>query len=526
VGAERIAERLRRAATGPGAARAGSTYRVLASCAVVAVALAAVGAALGPRWDPQPLRDPLDPETPDTDVPGAPRPTTYPVRESVVRVALEGAGVRARILEPIGAPGPVPGVVFVHGAGTGRFTEAFVDQARLLAARGIATLVPDKRLDTYSTRHRDYVRMAGDYARSVAALRARPAVDAARVGVYGESEGCWIAPVMAATDPTLAFVALVSAPVVSPRSQAAFAMDQYLRNTGVPRAVFRAIPRAIAISLPGGGLDYADFDVQPYQQQVHCPVFVAYGTGDASMPTIQGAEQILADAAVAGDQPVTVRYYARADHGLKVDRAVSRQFVDDLAGWVLGLPGTAGAAPVVAGDRPVQTYRADPPPQALWLRDGDAVLGILVGAAGLVALGGAAVAVDRLVRWSLGRSGRPPAPGPRFAPGVAPRLAAVGALPVLGFAGLIGYLATTARLAMGYQRNAVVVQGGWLAVRALGTGSALAAVLLGRRVLAVRARGGVAAPGPVRLGATWAVGGGSTVLLVLLGYWGVFHLGI
>jgi len=517
---------------GPSAAqRASSTYRVAASCVVGIIALAVVGAVMGPRWDPEPLTEPLDPDDPDTDVTGAPELATYEVVTSVVPVQLDGARVRARILEPVGVSGPVPGVVFVHGAGTGRHSEAFVDQARRLAARGIATIVPDKRLDTYSTRHRDYVAMAGDYARSLAVLRARRGVDPARVGVYGESEGGWIAPVMACADIAPSFVVLASSPVVTPRAQAAFATDQYLRNIGVPRGVFRAIPRAVALSLPGGGLDYADFDVQPYQQQMGQPVFVAYGTGDASMPIVQGAQQILADATVADNAGVTVRYYAGADHGLRVRQTVSPRFVDDLAGWVLGLPGTAGAPPRVAGDRPVQPYRADPPPQARWLRDGDTVLRILGGAAGLIALAFTAVLADRGVRsvaargWN-GRGAPPPTPGPRWAPGIGPHLAGLGFGSIATVAALIGYLVTVARIAMSYRRNALVVQGGWLAVRLGGLSVVLAGVLLGRRMLDVRAAGGVVSPGAVRMAATWGVCGGSAVLAVMLAYWGVFQLGI
>ena len=55
---------------------------------------------------------------------------------------------------------------------------------------------------------------------------------------------------MTAEDPGLAFSVLVSAPVVPPRQQAAFAVDSYLRNTDVPQAVFRAIPRAVGLRVP------------------------------------------------------------------------------------------------------------------------------------------------------------------------------------------------------------------------------------------------------------------------------------
>ena len=124
-------------------------------------------------------------------------------------------------------------------------------------------MVPNKRLDTYTTIHRDYVAMAADYARSIDVLRGWPGVDPDRVGVYGESEGGWIVPVMTAEHPQIAFGVLVSAPVVPPRQQAAFAADMYLRNTDVPHGVFRAIPRAVGLEFPGEMFDYADFDFAP-----------------------------------------------------------------------------------------------------------------------------------------------------------------------------------------------------------------------------------------------------------------------
>ena len=83
-----------------------------------------------------------------------------------------------------------------------------------------------------------------------------------------------------------------------------------------------------------------------------------------------------------------------------------------------------------------------------------------------------------------------------------------------------------ARIAMDYQHNALVVQGGWLLVRALGTWVIVAIVLLARRMVDVRAKGGRFAPGIVRLAATWCVGVGTAALLVILAYWGVYQLGI
>lgn len=506
---------------------AAGPYRLVASTALGVVVLAVLGAVTGPQWDPVPLEDPLPVTSTSTAIGAAPVLKKYDVRTSVVDVRLDdGTTVEAQISEPVGLDGPAPGVVFVHGAGTGEYKIAFLAQARALAESGVVAMVPNKRLDTYTTRHRDYVQMAHDYDASVDVLRQHEGVDPDRVGVYAESEGGWIAPVMATIDPRIGFVVLVSSPVVPPREQAAFAVDSYLRNTGVPQEVFRAIPRAVGMSLPGGGFEYADFDVTPYQRQLTQPVLMVYGTGDASMPVLQGAEQLIGDAAVNGDTEVTVRYYEGANHGIRVDGVVSATFLRDLSGWILGLPATADAAPRVAGATPEQTYVAAPVPEPRWLGDGDIVVGTVAGSVALLVLGPLLVLLARGAELvGLGRR-RPAEQRPRFAPGIPWRLTGLGAGALATVVGLAWYLVSIARLALDYERNDWIVRGGWVVVRLLGVAAVVAAVLLMQRVHQLHVAEHVAAGGVVRKLAFGAVAVGSTVLLVVLAYWGVFQLGI
>ncbi|WP_308439369.1 alpha/beta hydrolase family protein [Cellulomonas pakistanensis] len=496
-------------------------YRTAAGTVVGAVVLAVLGALMGPQWSPVPLTDPLTVQTSATAITGAVEAGPYPVRASVLTVALDGADVDAQLLMPVGVEGDVPAVVFVHGAGTGKFTDAFLDQARSLAEHGVATLVPDKRLDTYTLRHRDYVEMAGDYLRSVDRLRRVDGVDPARVGVYAESEGAWIAPVMAADEPGIAFVVLASAPVVPPRQQAAFAVDSYLRNTGVPQQVFRAIPRAVGMSLPGGGLDYADFDVAPYQRRMTQPVLVVYGTADASMPVVQGAEQIIRDLAIAGNTQYTVRYYRGADHGIRVDEIVAPAFLDDLSGWVLGLPATGAAYPRIAGDQPSQLYWAGPVPQPRWLGDGDVLLVLVAGAVGLLVLLPAGRLAVVGVQHLRGRE-----PGPGRDRTLTRRLALLSGASVATVVALVWYLVEVARLAVGYERNGWIVQGGWIAVRVLGLVAVYAAAAVVVRLRRLRRAGEPMAHGVLGHVVLWGTCAASAALLVVLAYWGVYQLGI
>ncbi|MDM7831545.1 acyl-CoA thioester hydrolase/BAAT C-terminal domain-containing protein [Cellulomonas sp. MW9] len=481
---------------------------------------------MGPQWDPVPLADPILAESPSTAIGGAPTLGSYPVRIERVTVQLDGTTVGAKIRIPVGAPEPMPGVVFVHGAGTGSSETAFSEQTAAMAAAGIVTMVPDKRLDTYSARHRDYVAMAADYERSVALLRVHEGVDPARVGVYGESEGAWIAPVMAASDPRLAFVVLASAPVVPPREQAAFAADNYLRNTNVPHGVFRAIPRAVGMALPGGGFEYADFDVTPFQRKMTQPVLMVYGTGDSSMPIVQGAEQVLRDTAIAGNGDVTVRYYAGANHGLKIDGVMAASFLTDLSGWVLGLPATAAAPPRIAGDQPTQEFVAAPVPEPSWLRDGDVVIATVLVGAGLIVLPLVLVPGARAVEVVRRRRGRATAVVHRFPRGIPLRMVVCALGAVLTVAGLVWYLVAIAKLALDYEQNDVVVKGGWVGVRLLGIAAVAALVVLLQREREALALVGRQAEGVLRAISFWAVVVGCSVVLVVLAYWGVFQLGI
>ncbi|MGO1287781.1 MAG: alpha/beta hydrolase family protein, partial [Cellulosimicrobium funkei] len=449
-------------------------FRTAATTAALAIVLAIVGAVTGPQWDPVPVTEHLVPETPDTTVggqpPGGAAPVgTYDVRETDVTVRLDGATVGGVLREPVDAGDDLPGVVFVHGAGTGLASEAFVDVATDLASAGVVTLVPDKRLDTYTTRHRDYEAMARDYAHSVDLLRARPGVDPERVGLYGESEGTWIVPVMAADDPTIAFTVLVSAPVVPPRQQAAFAVDSYLRNTDVPHGVFRAIPRAVGMAIPGGGFEYADFDVEPFLGRLTQPVLVVYGTADPSMPVEQGARQILdatgPSSQVPGGADVTVRYYADANHGIKIDDVLVPDFPRDVSAWVTSLPASATALPQVAG--------------------ADLFVALVLAAVGLLVLGPLVGLVGGLVRRLRRVAGRPGAPA-GLAPGFRVPLVGLGVGAFATTVALVVYLVATARLALDYEKDAWVVQGGWIGVRLVGLATLVAGALLVNRAAEVR----------------------------------------
>jgi dienelactone hydrolase len=519
-------------------------FRTVATSAAILVALALTGAVAGPVWEPEPVTTHLHLATESTAIGGAlpdgGAPGDHEVRETEVTIPLaDGIEVGGLLREPADAGEDRPGIVFVHGAGTGKAADAFTLAATALASAGITTLVPDKRLDNYSTRHRDYEEMARDYSWSVRYLRDVPGVDPDDVGLYAESEGAWVSPVMMVDDARLAFQILVSAPVVPPRQQAAYAVDNYLRNTDVPAGVFRAIPRAVGMKLPGGGFEYADFDVRPWLERQEDPILAVYGTNDASMPLEQGTRELLDDA-----DDVTVRFYDRANHGINVETpeglVLHPDFATDVADWVLGLPATASAQPQLAGAQPEQLYLTAPVPQPHWYGDGDWLVGVVIAAGALLVVGPLLIGGAVLAGHLAGRrSGRP---GARLGLGLRAPLTGLGVGAAVTTVALVAYLAVVARLALDYEKDALVVQGGWIGVRLLGIATVVAAAILLNRVRDLR--GGVvvtvatgassritilenarAATAVVSTG-FWLTVLGAMALLVTLAYWGAYQLGI
>lgn len=479
---------------------------VLALTLLVAVTISVLGMVSGPWWGPAPGPRDIVPKQADpriTDEVGAAIerfPTgTFEITKREIMVDLGDVQLPAQLIEPVDAP-EGPGMVFIHGAGTEKIG-AFVPQVEGIASAGIRALVPAKNMETYSTRHRDYEGMARDYLRSWEALREQPGVDPDRVGMYGESEGAWIAPIVGVLEPRVDFVILASAPVVSPREQAAYAVATYMTNTNVPRGLFRSIPRALGADIPGGGFEYIDFDIRPFYSKLTQPVLMLYGTADPSMPTVQGVQITRDTLEEYGNTAFTARFITGADHGLKREKIVVPEVMEILSDWTWGLPGTAHPIDPIAGAHAHQPYSADPVPKAKWWASGNFLVYSVVGVLG-VALVGLALTAFASVRGSALAS--------RYA-----MATVLAALSTLCF--FVAYLAEVGSLAVSYQTDDIVVRGGWALIQASGIFAvgvlafSLREAYLTRYTLRPLARVGA-----------WIAHLGTAGLLVLAAYWGLF----
>lgn len=122
-----------------------------------------------------------------------------PLNVRPILFANDGVTLSGEIISS-GQSGRAPGIVFLHGSGPeGRWANRYL--ASQFARAGFAALVFDKRGVGQSSgdwRTSGFEVLAADGAAAMAALASQPECDAARIGIYGHSQGGNVAPLAAA----------------------------------------------------------------------------------------------------------------------------------------------------------------------------------------------------------------------------------------------------------------------------------------------------------------------------------------
>lgn len=162
-------------------------------------------------------------------------------REETLVVPAAGHHLAGTLLLPPGQ-GPHPTVIFLHHANTHQrdyyrlFAEAFVQ-------RGLAAFIYDKRGwgdSTGAPLTSDIFDLADDAQTVYRFLKAHPAVRRDAIGLWGISNGAWVAPLVASRVGDAAFVVAASMAGVTPARQ------EQVRRVNVAREL-GASPRALAL---------------------------------------------------------------------------------------------------------------------------------------------------------------------------------------------------------------------------------------------------------------------------------------
>ncbi len=157
------------------------------------------------------------------------RATGLRIVQETVRFQSGGADIEGTLFRPPGS-GPIPAVVLTPGAGlSSRYNLA--SEALAYAAAGVAAFVYDK--PGLGRSGGNWLLLAiEDQVAYVTAAVGRPAnrSDIGPVGVWGFSQGGWVAPLAAARESGVAFVVMVSGAAVSPQEQYTQAVAVRLRK--------------------------------------------------------------------------------------------------------------------------------------------------------------------------------------------------------------------------------------------------------------------------------------------------------
>jgi pimeloyl-ACP methyl ester carboxylesterase len=259
---------------------------------------------------------------------------------------------------------PVPAVVLIHGSG--RVDRSSMEYwAKIFAESGVAALAYDKRGvgksqgPEFAWRDYDFDDLAADAAAGAAFLETRPGIDAERIGVFGASQGGWVAPLAAKRAKHVAFMVMVSASVTTTAEDNLFERDARLKGEGFTDAEIaevhamhlvdlevsrsgsrfdeftklwednkskRWFPRVYTGNAPAGPQhDYRkwyrtvmDMDPVPVLRELSIPVLWLYGDPsiDRFCP-VNASMQALEALKMAG-KPYDVQSFAGADHSLQM----------------------------------------------------------------------------------------------------------------------------------------------------------------------------------------------------------------
>ncbi len=254
-------------------------------------------------------------------------PPGAPYTAEAVRVPTEKGHILAGTLTlPAKKSGGAkfPAMVLITGSGKNNRNNGnapsipFRQIADALARRGIAVLRVDDRgigestgnADTATTfDEADDIRSALDY------LRRRSDIDRKRLGLVGWSEGGFIAPMIAATDPTLRGIALMCAPADG-RETAEYQLRYAVEHH--PTIPPEKREEIIAAELAGAGdtpraRSIISIDGIPFARKVKMPVLLLHGTTDRHVPP-WSATRLATAFRSNGNADVKVRLFPNLNH--------------------------------------------------------------------------------------------------------------------------------------------------------------------------------------------------------------------
>ena len=287
-------------------------------------------------------------------------------QEMEVEFANGEINLAGTLLQP-SSSSPVPAVVLIHGAGPEKRNGSgnmLRDAAVQFASHGIAALIYDKRGNGASGgdwTKADFDDLADDASSGIKYLQAWPVINPSRVGVWGFSQGGFIAPLVAARSSAAAFTIIVSGAAVTPEQQELarvaqhmradnFSEDDILEAVEAMRQVNACARTGLgwenlnvryeaAVNRKVGWLPYLggplapkghwywtwwrqvmDFDPLLACKQIKSPVLILLGELDCTVPVIESISLYKEAIGSSKNPNFVIKVFPRANHGLRLAR--------------------------------------------------------------------------------------------------------------------------------------------------------------------------------------------------------------
>ncbi len=260
-------------------------------------------------------------------------PAMIPFEELPVQFHNHDVKLVGSLLRPK-SDGPVPAVVFVHGAGR-QTRQDYREVGEFFAGQGIAALIYDKRGvggsgGEYESRE-PYEKLVHDALAAVAFLKQHPDIASSRIGMWGLSQGATIAAAAAARTQDIRFVVAVGASVAD--GTLCYYRDNLFRKYGLSETLRDVAEKAqlIVDTLPHNLRDesvFATFSPKSYpppEQYVHPawsrvrqPVLAMWGQLDQHTPVGEGIAGLKNSLAMANNRNWTMIVLPKAKHSLGI----------------------------------------------------------------------------------------------------------------------------------------------------------------------------------------------------------------
>lgn len=271
--------------------------------------------------------------------------------EEVTYKSPDGKLLSGSLLKPNNSQ-PYPVIIFVHGSGK-MTRETMRSRAFMFVQNGIAALIFDRRGKGKSEGDTSRILpidvMTTDVIAGVEYLKTRADIDKKNIGVYGLSQGAWVAPNAAGLCRDISFLITISAPGITPDEQNDFVVgnivekqinkvfdrNNNLKNLINDSALYKYdknLNKSETEIVPG----FSWFNPIPSWEKITIPVLAFWGEKDDIVPVIESKNKIENALLKAGNKNYSIKIFENANHSIRLSSEEEK-----FAGvWELTAPGS------------------------------------------------------------------------------------------------------------------------------------------------------------------------------------------